>query len=134
MSPSEEERSLANRDIIRMILPAGLGAAIFTLGHVAPYNPGHSRGVPRLRGSACGRGPNATTAFDNFGERQLHEHRAVTVCNVIGVLAWVLPFPEEFGPQLSGDFERLEVGLFNAAKSVPSSSGATVRSPRRRFR
>jgi hypothetical protein len=55
-------------------------------------------GDPWRRGCAHGREPNATTAFDNFGQGQFHQHHAVFVCNVIGVLAGVLPVPKEFGP------------------------------------
>src|SRR5262249_10159717 len=37
----EDESSLANCDIIEMIVPAGLGAAIFVIAHVALHNPGY---------------------------------------------------------------------------------------------
>jgi hypothetical protein len=39
-------------------------------------------------------------------------------------LSWVLPVPEEFGPQLLGSFERLEVGLFNARELGPVVVGS----------
>jgi hypothetical protein len=54
--------------------------------------------APCLRLGASGRGSSATAAVDNLGERQINQQHARSISDVIGVLPWVLPAPEEFGP------------------------------------